>query len=114
MIAAFLTEQVDTLTKELDWAWDWISPGYTRSTNRRRIFTLLVVFHALGKDYQAAVLSAGFIGISLGSTPTAIAAMTAVTKRYGPSPSAFIILPLASALLVSLVNVAAITLFLSL
>ena len=78
------------------------------------IYTLLVVFPALGKDYQAAVLSAGFIGISLGSTPTAIAAMTAVTKRYGPSPNAFVILPLASALFVSLVNVAAITLFLSL
>ena len=78
------------------------------------IYTLLVVFPALGKDYQAAVLSAGFTGISLGSTPTAIAAMTAVTKRYGPSPNAFVILPLASALFVSLVNVAAITLFLSL
>jgi ESS family glutamate:Na+ symporter len=78
------------------------------------IYTLLVVFPALAKDYQASVLSAGFIGISLGSTPTAIAAMTAVTKHYGPSPDAFVILPLASALFISLVNVAAITLFLSL
>ncbi len=78
------------------------------------MYTVLVVFRALGKDYQAAVLSAGFIGISLGSTPTAIAAMTAVTKHYGPSPNAFVILPLASALFVSLANVAAITLFLSL
>ena len=78
------------------------------------IYTFLVVFTALGKDYQAAVLSAGFIGISLGSTPTAIATMTAVTKHYGPSPNAFIILPLASALFVSLMNVIAITLFLSL
>ena len=24
---SFLTEQVDTLAKELDWAWHWISPG---------------------------------------------------------------------------------------
>ena len=78
------------------------------------IYTLLVVFPALGKDYPAAVLSAGFYSISLGSTPTAIATMTAVTKRYGPSPNAFVILPLVSALFVSLVNVAAITLFLSL
>ena len=78
------------------------------------IYTLFVVFPALGKDYQAAVLSAGFTGISLGSTPTAIAAMTAVTKRYGPSPNSFVILPLVSALFVSLVNVAAITFFLSL
>jgi len=78
------------------------------------IYISLVVFPALGKDYQAAVLSAGFTGISLGSTPTAIAAMTAVTKHYGPSPNAFVILPLVSALFVSLVNVAAITVFLSL
>ena len=42
------------------------------------IYTGLMVFSSLGKDYQAAVLSAGFLGISLGSTPTAIAAMTAV------------------------------------
>ena len=34
---SFLTEQVDTLTKELDWAWHWISPGYTRSPNKRRM-----------------------------------------------------------------------------
>lgn len=33
----FLTEHNATLVKELDWAWHWISPGYTRSTNRRRM-----------------------------------------------------------------------------
>ena len=77
------------------------------------IYTLRVVFPALGKDYQAAVLSAGFRSISLGSTPTAIATMTAVTKHHGPSPNAFVILPLVSALFVSLINVAMITLFLS-
>jgi hypothetical protein len=33
----FLTEQVDMLTRELDWAWHWISPGYTRSTNKQRM-----------------------------------------------------------------------------
>jgi ESS family glutamate:Na+ symporter len=77
------------------------------------IFMLLVVFPSLGKDYQAAVLSAGFTGISLGSTPTAIATMTAVTKRYGPSPNAFVILPLTSALFGNLFNAAVIALFLS-
>ena len=78
------------------------------------IYTVLVVFPALGKDYRAAVLSAGFTSISLGSTPTAIATMTAVTKHYGPSPDAFVILPLVSALFVSLFNVGAIAFFLSL
>ena len=32
-----LLEQNETLTKELDWAWHWVSPGYTRSTNKRRM-----------------------------------------------------------------------------
>jgi glutamate:Na+ symporter, ESS family len=77
-------------------------------------YILLVVFPSLGKDYQAAVLSGGFTGLSLGATPTAIANMTAITKHYGPSPNVFIILPLVSAFFVDLVNVAAITLFLSL
>lgn len=76
-------------------------------------YILFVVFPSLGKDYQAAVLSGGFTGLSLGATPTAIANMTAITKHYGPSPNAFIILPLVSAFFVDLVNVGAITLFLS-
>ena len=33
----FLIEHVDALSVELDYAWKWISPGYTRSTNRRRM-----------------------------------------------------------------------------
>jgi negative regulator of sigma E activity len=35
----FLTEQNATLSAELDWAWHWVSPGYTRTTNRRRMKT---------------------------------------------------------------------------
>jgi hypothetical protein len=33
----FLTEQNTGLSAELDYAWRWISPGYTRSTGRRRM-----------------------------------------------------------------------------
>jgi glutamate:Na+ symporter, ESS family len=77
-------------------------------------YILLVVFPTLGRDYQAAVLSGGFTGLSLGSTPTAIACMSAITKNYGPAPNAFVILPLVSAFFVDLVNVGAITLFLKL
>jgi len=32
----FLIEQNTALSTELDYAWRWISPGYTRSTGRRR------------------------------------------------------------------------------
>lgn len=77
-------------------------------------FIILVLFPLLGRNYQAAVLSAGFTGLTLGATPTAIASMTAVTEHYGPSPNAFIILPLVSAFFVDIVNVIAIKLFLAL
>jgi ESS family glutamate:Na+ symporter len=76
-------------------------------------FIILVLFPLLGRNYQAAVLSAGFTGLTLGATPTAIASMTAVTEHYGPSPNAFIILPLVSAFFVDIVNVIAIKLFLA-
>jgi glutamate:Na+ symporter, ESS family len=78
------------------------------------VFIVLALFPLLGRDYQAAVLSAGFTGLSLGATPTAIASMTAVTKHYGPAPNAFIILPLVSAFFVDIINVIAIKLFLAL
>ena len=76
-------------------------------------FIVMVLFPLLGRDYQAAVLSAGFTGLTLGATPTAIASMTAVTEHYGPSPNAFIILPLVSAFFVDIINVIAIKLFLA-
>ena len=67
-------------------------------------FSIFVLFPLMGGNYRAAVLGAGFGGFALGATPTAIANMTAVTKRYGPSPMAFIILPLVSAFFVDLAN----------
>lgn len=33
----FLLAQNQALSAELDYAWKWISPGYTRSTNKRRM-----------------------------------------------------------------------------
>ncbi len=68
------------------------------------VFILFVVFPVMGRDYFAAVISAGFTGVTLGATPTAIANMTAVTQRYGPAPLAFLVLPLVSAFFVDLVN----------
>ena len=65
---------------------------------------LLVVFRLMGRSYDAAVICAGFGGIALGSTPTAMANMTAVTQQYGPSTRAFLIVPLVSAFFLDLVN----------
>lgn len=67
-------------------------------------FILFVFYRLIGGDYTAAVLSAGFAGFTLGATPTAIANMSSVTKRYGQAPLAFIVLPLVSAFFVDLAN----------
>ncbi|WP_087025957.1 sodium/glutamate symporter [Thaumasiovibrio subtropicus] len=68
------------------------------------LVTLFVVFPAMGKNYDAAVICAGFGGISLGSTPTAMANMSAVATKYGNSHKAFIIVPLVCAFFIDLVN----------
>jgi len=77
-------------------------------------FILLVVFYIMGSNYTSAVLSAGFAGFALGATPTAIANMSSVTKRYGPAPLAFIILPLVSAFFVDVANALIIQFFVGL
>ena len=74
-------------------------------------YMLFAVFPAMGRNYEAAVISAGFSGISLGATPTAIANMTAVTKVHGAAPTAFIILPLVSAFFIDIANAVVIGLF---
>ena len=65
---------------------------------------LLLVFRLMGRSYDAAVICTGFGGIALGSTPTAMANMTAVTQQYGASTRAFLIVPLVSAFFLDLVN----------
>jgi ESS family glutamate:Na+ symporter len=74
--------------------------------------TLLILFPLMGRNYDAAVVSAGFGGITLGSTPTAIANMAAVTHRFGASHRAFIIVPLVGAFFIDLTNALVIPFFL--
>jgi len=77
------------------------------------LFTMLIVFRLMGKSYDAAVISAGYAGLALGATPTAIANMTAVTKRFGASPMAFIVVPLVGAFFIDISNAIIIKLLLS-
>lgn len=65
---------------------------------------IFVVFPLMGKNYDAAVVCSGFGGISLGSTPTAMANMSAVAQKYGNSHQAFIIVPLVCAFFIDLAN----------
>ncbi|CAK6690609.1 sodium/glutamate symporter [Synechococcus sp. CBW1107] len=77
------------------------------------LFTVMVVFPAMGGSYDAAVICSGFGGFSLGATPTAMANMAAVTHRYGPSPQAFIIVPLVAGFFVDISNAVVIQRFLN-
>jgi ESS family glutamate:Na+ symporter len=77
------------------------------------LINILIVFRVMGRNYDAAVVCSGFGGISLGATPTAMANMSAVTQRYGPSHMAFIIVPLVAAFFIDLANALFIPFFLA-
>lgn len=78
------------------------------------VFGALLTFRAVGRDYEAAVMSAAFCGFAMGATATAIANMQAITQRYGPAPQAFIVVPLVGAFLIDIVNAVVLTGYLSL
>ncbi|MGB5290339.1 MAG: sodium/glutamate symporter [Lysobacterales bacterium] len=78
------------------------------------LFAYFVVFRVMGSDYDAAVISSGYVGLALGATPTAMANMTAVTQKSGASTKAFIIVPLIGALFIDLSNAVVIEFFLTL
>ena len=67
-------------------------------------FAVFVVFRFCGRDYDAAIISAGYSGLCLGATPVGIANMNAVTSRFGPSPKAFVVVPLVGAFLLDIIN----------
>jgi len=77
------------------------------------LFSIFLIYRFMGRDYEAAVMSAGFVGIGLGATPTAMANMTAVTLKYGNAHRAFIIVPLVSGFFVDIANAIIIRQFLA-
>lgn len=78
------------------------------------LFAKYVVFKMMGKDYDAAVMVGGFIGMGLGATPVAIASMDAVATRHGPSLKALLVVPLVGAFFIDIINAAVISGFLKL
>ena len=66
-------------------------------------------FRLMGKDYEAAVMSAGFIGFMLGTTANAMANMEALVEKYGPAPKAFLVVPMVGAFFIDFTNAIIIT-----
>ena len=76
-------------------------------------FARFVVYNIMGRDYEAAVMTAAFCGFGMGATPNAMANMQAVTKQYGPAPQAYFIVPLVGSLFIDFFNGLIITGFLN-
>jgi ESS family glutamate:Na+ symporter len=68
----------------------------------------------MGRDYDAAVMSTGFIGFMLGTTANAMANMGALVERYGPAPRAYLVVPMVGAFFIDFTNALIITGFLNL
>lgn len=78
------------------------------------LFAWFVTFPLMGRNYDAAVMAAGQIGFGLGATPNAVANMKTLVDRFGPSPRAFLIVPIVGGFLIDFLNAVNITTFLNL
>lgn len=77
------------------------------------LYTSLVTFNILGRDYDAAVMVAGHCGVGLGQTPNAMANMEAIIEEKGPADLAMFIFPIVLAIAVNFTNPIVITFFIN-
>ncbi|WDE09562.1 sodium/glutamate symporter [Thalassomonas haliotis] len=78
------------------------------------LFAYFITFRIMGKNYDAAIMAGGHCGFGLGATPTAVANMEALVSRHGPSPQAFLVVPMVGAFFIDITNALIIQLYLSL
>lgn len=77
------------------------------------LFSYFVVFNIMGRDYDAAVLSAGVCGFGMGATPNAMANMQAITEKYAPSVKAYLLVPIVGSMFADFINSLVITFFIN-
>lgn len=75
------------------------------------LFALTITFLAMGKNYESAVMSSGFIGFMLGTVANAMVVMKTIVAKFGPAPRAFLVVPLVGAFFIDYVNALVITVF---
>ena len=68
------------------------------------LWAYFVTFNTCGRNYDAAVMAAGHIGMGLGSGPNTMANERAVIAEYGPSNVAWVIFPPFALIVLDLVN----------
>ena len=78
------------------------------------IFTYVIEFNIMGRDYDAAILVSGTCGFGTGATPNAMANMQAVCDQYVPSIKAYLLIPLVGSLFADFLSSLVITFFINL
>jgi ESS family glutamate:Na+ symporter len=71
------------------------------------------IFKLMGRDYDSAVMSGGFIGFMLGTIANAMANMKTLVDKYGRAPRAFLVVPMVGAFFIDFTNALLITVFLN-
>ncbi len=77
------------------------------------IFAYFIIFTVLGRDYDAAILSAGSCGFGMGATPNAMANMQVLTSKFAPSVKAYILVPIVGSMFADFINSLTITFFIN-
>jgi ESS family glutamate:Na+ symporter len=78
------------------------------------LFARFVLFRFMGRDYDAAVITAGTCGFGMGATPNAMANMQAICDKYVPSIKAYLLIPIVGSLFADFINSLVITFFINL
>lgn len=68
------------------------------------LYAYFVTFNLCGRNYDAAVIAAGHIGMGLGAGPNTMANERAVIAEYGPSNVAWVIFPPFALIVLDIVN----------
>ena len=77
------------------------------------LFARFIIFNVMGRDYDAAILSAGTCGFGMGATPNAMANMQVLTKKFAPSVKAYLLVPIVGSMFADFINSLAITFFIN-
>ncbi len=77
------------------------------------LFAYFITFRVMGRDYEAAVMSAGHCGFGLGATPNAVANMESLVERFGAAPRAYLVLPMVGAFFIDFSNAMIITTYIN-
>lgn len=77
------------------------------------LFAYFVVFNIMGRDYDAAVLSAGVCGFGMGATPNAMANMQAITTKFAPAVKPYLLVPIVGSMFADFINSLCITFFIN-